>query len=286
MEPKYRFYFSNDYRPLSSLSVHEAGCMEYPANHTISLEKPESYALYIVVKGKGAYTLEDREFPAEEGHCFVGYPGIPLVCRADPAEPWTLCWVCFDGADARLLLNAAGFSPQNPIRSPRTVNQAIDVIAHIYTFRGKEVYALVQSTALLYTLMAFLIKEISWDNSNMPSGWTGVVHVQKALDYIASNYSRSITVNDIAAHVNLSRSRLYRVFVQHLSQSPQKYLMEFRIREACNLLQKHRNSIKEIARAVGFENPLNFSTAFKQIMGKSPRNYMQDFITGQSDSLD
>ena len=80
---------------------------------------------------------------------------------------------------------------------------------------------------------------------------------------------------DIAGHVNLSRSRLYRVFMQQIFISPQQYLTDFRIREALRLLEKHFGSIKEIANAVGIEDPLYFSSLFKQITGYSPKNYMK-----------
>ena len=284
-EVQYKFYYKSEARPLSSLSVHEEACAVCPPGHCIEQKSPAGYGLYVVVEGKGRYSSKG-DFALEMGQCFVTYPGGAFSCKADDEEPWTLCWVRFDGSDARLLINAAAFSPQKPWRqlSCPVAEQVVDIIAHLYVFRGEEVFDLVQSTAMLYALMAFLIKEVSWDPRSMPPGWTGAVHIRKALDYIAGNYSRPITVLDIAESVNLSRSRLYRVFLQNISQSPQRYLTEFRIREACNLLQKRTGSIKEIAYAVGFENPLYFSTAFKQTMGKSPRAYMQEFSPDDSNS--
>jgi AraC-like DNA-binding protein len=193
--------------------------------------------------------------------------------------------VSFDGADARLLLNAAGFEPKNPVvrPDPMVANQITDIISHIYIYRGQEIYSLAQSTALLYTLMAFLIKNTGWDQSAMPPGWTGTVHFQKALDFVANNYTRAITVNDIAEHVHLSRSRLYRVFMEQIFISPQQYLTDYRIREACRMLEKRAGSIKKIAVAVGFDDPLYFSTLFKQVTGKSPRNYLKDLAAYQAE---
>jgi AraC-like DNA-binding protein len=84
-------------------------------------------------------------------------------------------------------------------------------------------------------------------------------------------------VEDIAKHVNLSRSRLYRVFLQQAFVSPHQYLTVRRIKEAGNLLMKRDgSSIKDIAMSVGIDNPLYFSTLFKKITGKSP----SDFIKG------
>jgi len=124
-------------------------------------------------------------------------------------------------------------------------------------------------------MMSTLVKTNTWAQSEMPPGWTGVVHFHKAVSYISENYSKPITVADIADHVNLSRSRLYRVFMQQIFISPQQYLTEYRVREGRNLLEKRGGSVKEIALAVGIDDPLYFSRVFKQICGKSPTEYVR-----------
>jgi len=206
---------------------------------------------------------------------------------ADKNEPWTLCAVSFDGADARLLLNASRFTPKAPVRHlEETVgDQVVALLAGMYTYRGQEIYSTTQSTAILYALMSLLVKTASWDQNAMPPGWTGAVYFQKALTFISENYSKPITVEDIAASVNLSRSRLHQIFLQQIFISPKQYLTEYRIREARNLLEKRSGSVKEIALAVGFDDQLYFSTVFKQLTGKSPNNYVKNLIeAGKEDA--
>jgi AraC-like DNA-binding protein len=280
MEPKYKFYYKNEFRPLASLSLHEVAGFDCPPGYVLPLDKPDAYALYFVMEGRGIYTISGTEFHAEENDIFAMYPDIEIECRADKKEPWTLRAVSFDGADSRLLLNAARFDPKDPLRhlDEPIAEQVIQMIAAIYTYRGQDIYGTTQSTAMLYALMSLLVKTATWDQSAMPPGWTGAVHFQKALSFIAENYSQPITVNDIAEHVNLSRSRLYRIFIQQIFISPKQYLAEYRIREARNLLEKRSGSIKEIAHAVGIEDPFYFSTLFKQLTGKTPTQYMKYLI--------
>jgi AraC-like DNA-binding protein len=280
MEPKYKYYYKNEFRPLSSLSLHEVAGFDCPSGYVLPLEKPDAYALYYVMEGKGIYTLSDTEFPAGENDIFVMYPDTSITCRADKQDPWALRAVSFDGADARLLLNAAGFDMKDPLRhlEDSVGDQVVQLMAGIYTYRGQDIYGTTQSTAILYALMSLLVKTAMWDQSAMPPGWTGAVYVQKALAYIAENYAKPISVSDIADHVNLSRSRLYRVLLQHVFISPQQYLIEYRIREGRTLLEKRGGSVKEIAQAVGIDDPLYFSKVFKQICGKSPTQYMKYLI--------
>ena len=280
MEPTYHYFFKNQFRPLASLSLHEVAHFECPKSYVLPLDRPDSYAIYLVTCGKGVYTIGETEFNVKKNDMFVMYPNVPVRCVSDKIDPWELQALSFDGVDARLLLNAAGFEPKNPIRSldPYNAEQMEKVISGIYSWRGQEVYSTIQSTALIYALLSALVKTASWDQSAMPPGWTGTVHFQNAIDYIACNYSKPISVKDVANHVNLSRSRLYRVFRQQIFISPQQYLIEYRMRQAIHYLERRKGSVKEIANAVGIDDPLYFSNMFKQVTGRSPKNYMKDII--------
>jgi len=284
MDVKYHYYFKNLFRPLASLSLHEIAYFSCPEAYILPLERPDAYALYLVVEGKGSYTIGNSEFQVKESDIFAIYPDVQIRCTADKTNPWELQALSFDGVDARMLLNAAGFEPKHPIRTldPHTFDQMIKVMSGIYAWRGQEIYSTVQSTSMIYLMLSALAKTTTCDQSAMPPGWTGTVHFQKAINFIADNYSKPINVTNIAEHVNLSRSRLYRVFMQQIFISPQQYLTEYRMREAIHLLERRAGSIKEIAIAVGIEDPLYFSSLFKQVTGKSPKNYMKDIASAEN----
>jgi AraC-like DNA-binding protein len=286
MKPTFHYYFKNQFKPLASLSLSEVAYFGGLEPYTLPLERPDAYAVYLVVEGKGVFSLGGSEFPVRVNDVFVMYPDVAVRCSmcgaaADKGEDgWELMALSFNGVDARLLLNAAGFEPQSPVRSldAHTASQFAKVYDGIYVWRGQEIHSLVQSTSMIYLFLAALVKTASWDQSAMPPGWTGAVHFQKALDFIAANYMKTINVSDVADHVALSRSRLYRVFMQQIFVSPQQYLTEYRIREAIRLLQMRKGSVKEIALAVGFEDQIYFSSMFKKVMGKSPANYVKGII--------
>jgi AraC-like DNA-binding protein len=277
MEPVYHYFFKNQYRPLGSLSLHEVAYFSCPESYVLPLERPDAYAVYLVDEGKGVYTLGGTEFRVKEYDIFAMYPDVQVCCVSDSTEPLKMFALSFNGVDARLMLNAAGFEPKNPVRTldPHFAGQVAKVFDGIYVWRGQEIYSTVQSTAMIYLMLSALVKNASLDQSAMPPGWTGVVHFQKALDFIAKNYSKPINVSDISDHVNLSRSRLYRVFMQQIFISPQQYLTEYRIREAIRYLERGKGSIKEIADFVGIEDQVYLSSMFKKVTGKSPKNYMK-----------
>ncbi len=80
-------------------------------------------------------------------------------------------------------------------------------------------------------------------------------------------------MEDIAAYVGLSRSHLFRSFELVLQQSPKEYLTDFRMKQACYLLEHSNLSITAIANSVGFDNGLYFSKTFHKKKGTSPKAY-------------
>jgi AraC-like DNA-binding protein len=271
---EYKYSFKNQFRTMASMSVYRTGYQRCSKGYTRGPEIRDFYLIHFVISGKGTYSLNGKKFRVYTGDSFLIYPNMPINYQADQYDPWEFCWVGFNGADARILMNAAGYSPEKPVIKSPTPQTMHKLMMDIYKCRGQETHELIAMTARLYNLLAYLVENAARENPEFKEP-VGFVHVQHACDFIANNYHRRITIMDIAAHVNLCRSRLYRVFMQHLALSPLQYLHEFRIRQACTFMLQKQNSIKEIAYAAGFENPLYFSTLFRRITGKTPSEYLR-----------
>ena len=95
----------------------------------------------------------------------------------------------------------------------------------------------------------------------------------RAVRYIEGAYGTPVSVGAIAAHLGIDRTHLFRVFRRHLGLSPQEYLLEFRIRKACELLRHTALGVGEVACSVGFDRPAHFSAVFRARRGVSPREF-------------
>jgi AraC-like DNA-binding protein len=85
-----------------------------------------------------------------------------------------------------------------------------------------------------------------------------------------------VLISDIASYVGISRSQLYRAFLEDFGISPHTYLQRYRINEACSLLRNPNYSIAEVAGSVGFNDPLYFSRVFKSIKQCPPSAYQRE----------
>jgi YesN/AraC family two-component response regulator len=88
--------------------------------------------------------------------------------------------------------------------------------------------------------------------------------------YIENNYSKPIDLNIIADHFSFSPSYLTKIFVKHFNITPSKYICNYRINKAKQLLGDFSLTIKMVADIVGYTDPFHFSKSFKQVVGMSP----------------
>jgi AraC family transcriptional regulator len=99
--------------------------------------------------------------------------------------------------------------------------------------------------------------------------------VADAVRYIHSNYSRELSLNDLAETVHLSPFHLARLFKQALGVSPHQYLINVRVNSARSLLSagSGERSLAEVASAVGFADQSHLTRHFKRVLGLTPKQF-------------
>jgi AraC-like DNA-binding protein len=97
--------------------------------------------------------------------------------------------------------------------------------------------------------------------------------VCKMTGFIHGHYDRKITLDDIAAAGNVCRSRCCELFGKYVGQTPNTYLIGYRIQKSCEMLRETNRSIIEIALACGFQTASYFSYTFRKEMGSVPQHY-------------
>ena len=95
--------------------------------------------------------------------------------------------------------------------------------------------------------------------------------------FIANNYQKQITLGDIAASGNISKSLCNTLFHQYVGESPINYLMRLRSRKVAELLRSGKMSMSEIASLTGFGGVSYMSETFRKFFEKSPREYRKQW---------
>lgn len=97
--------------------------------------------------------------------------------------------------------------------------------------------------------------------------------IKKAIRYISQNFSRSLTLDEVAEHVHLNSAYFSTLFKQSTGSSFKEYLNMVRIEESKRLLANTDYSIIDISLATGFEDQSYFSKVFKKYTGLTPKQY-------------
>ncbi|QTQ15031.1 response regulator [Treponema parvum] len=97
--------------------------------------------------------------------------------------------------------------------------------------------------------------------------------VKKVCAYIETNYSKKISLNDIADHCGYSKFHLSRIFKANKDITVIDYLISQRIQISKKLLLDTNDSVKQISAQVGFSDPNYFTWTFKKLEGVSPMQY-------------
>lgn len=97
--------------------------------------------------------------------------------------------------------------------------------------------------------------------------------IQIALTVIGANFAADWTLPELAAQCYMSVPRLAGLFRKQLGVAPMQWRDQLRMQEACKLLRETNIQVAEVAREVGYDDPLHFSRRFKQLVACSPRDY-------------
>ena len=110
----------------------------------------------------------------------------------------------------------------------------------------------------------------SLDKENFRAGMAVQVRLQQMLDYIQTNYRERILLEDIAAAASISKSAALRCFHEGLRTTPVKYLGEYRLARARELLLSSADPVTAVAEAAGFDSAGYFCQAFRARYGVPP----------------
>lgn len=97
--------------------------------------------------------------------------------------------------------------------------------------------------------------------------------VARVHHYMEKYYSENMTVNQLAALVNMSASAFNRNFKKETGLTPIKYLIEVRIDKSKLLLRRGTLSMTEIAALCGFGSSAHFAAEFKRLTNVTPTEY-------------
>lgn len=100
-----------------------------------------------------------------------------------------------------------------------------------------------------------------------------IARYKSIVSYMESHYSENITLEMLAEITHCNTQYLCRFFKEITGMPPMKYLIQYRIEQACKLLRDTTKTGLEISLDCGFDNVSYFIRKFKELKGCTPKEY-------------
>ncbi|SEN23198.1 AraC-like ligand binding domain-containing protein [Chitinophaga rupis] len=229
--------------------------------------------LIYCLRGKGWYRIGSRTYQVGPNQFFI----IPATTQyisygADETDPWTIYWVHFSGPDM------AGFNKSLNINTddgPREIplnEKGLQVWENMYESleMGYSTDNLNNANFCLYHFIATFLYPDKHQQRKSPAAED---HITQTILYMRSRLHEKLTVEDMAATHNLSASYFSTLFRKATGMPPIDYFIHLKIQKACQLLFQNNLKVKDVAEAIGYDDPYHFSRLFKKHMNVSPEQY-------------
>lgn len=234
----------------------------------------DKYILHYVLSGKGELHLNGKITPIHPKQAFIIPPGVPGYYKADTENPWTYIWIQFHGPKATEMLQKAGLTGKSPVFTPNDCWQEMeDCLWDIINEPDAE-YACM---GRLYEFFQLMINYSSQPPKAKKKVDPSSEYVRRVIHYISEKYSEPIHIQEIADYCGLDRAYLSKLFKEATGYTPQRYLINYRINKAKQLLENTDLPIQHVSYSVGYSDPLAFSKFFRQEAGMSPTQYRKSY---------
>lgn len=223
----------------------------------------DCYVFEHILAGMG-HVRQDREtVTVTAGDAYILQPGRCHHYYADPEEPWTKIWFNVKGSLVGHLLSDYGLD--NVLKIPGFADSS-HLYAILRRIEEEPVHSADDLALLLHRYLCALSAFLGREASSQSRALT-------MKNFIEQNIARSLTIDEIAGCVPLSRSRAIHLFRECYHVTPYRYYLDLRLELAKSLLERTSLSIQEVSERLGFADYHHFSGFFKKECGIPPTCY-------------
>ena len=227
------------------------------ASHTLSHS-----VLLIRRTGESTYRVNGKEYTADANHILF----LPATTAYEmEVEKVGLCTVIeIDAANEASTMSPLSFYADNE----SDLMGMLKNLCHYWTLKGPACES--KCMSVLYSMITQISTLDSY--SQTLAGKYGLIH--KSVKYIESHYTDPELYTPQLAEMSGIGETYYRnIFIAVFSTPPTRYIQQYRIDKAKELLMAPNASVDDIAVRVGFANASYFCKVFKSSTGMTPTEF-------------
>ena len=243
------------------------------------------WRMFFVRDGSGEFVVDNTVYSAKKGTLILWGPGSQYSILSKGDSMLSLIGFNFDLA----FLNSHIKSPVPPVGIDKFIydeiiekndlnffgkviylNDRHDIefeLLKIYTeYKNKLSFFEHKMSGMFLSVLTEILRTQNQTGNNMRKN----ENIEKILDIIKENYNKPLTNKLIGKKIGYHPNHANRLLVAYTGMSLHKYLQNYRIEKAIDLLQTTDMSVTQICEAVGFRDFTHFSKYFKKKTGHTP----------------
>jgi AraC-like DNA-binding protein len=249
-----------------------------PTELTPGMQQP---AVYVVVQGRKHVELGGETYvydPSQYLAVSLDLPVMSRVVEASPETPYLCMTLRVDPRELAALIVETGRSvPRDDhdgrglFVSPLETPLLDGLLRLVRLLDDPEDIPILAPLILRELYFRLLQGEQQGRLAELAIGDGRVRRVAGAIAWIKEHFAKPLQVDTLAKGVNMSPSALHRHFAAVTGLSPIQYQKRLRLEEARRVLLAGTTTAEQVAYAVGYESPSQFSREYARLFGQPPR---------------
>ena len=243
----------------------------------------EAWELYYVTHGQGTRMTGDTLMPFLEGDVVLIPPSMPHYWEYEPESANT------DGEITYLMVAfSQEFINKSMSMFPEIKRELLGCMTPTEAIKYGEVSARIIKCALRKMRelgdigqlceMLRLLPTVFTTDDHIPIGKPikidrDIRRIRQVATYVMAHYPHPISLDDISAHLGMNRSAFCSFFKRHKGITFSRFVTQYRLSMACELLRDRQKQVSEICFAVGFNDRPHFNRMFRKEFGMSPSQF-------------
>lgn len=246
------------------------------AGNNCGVYKP---ALGLIAQGAKQVTLGDETLVYDQANYLVTSLDLPVlaqVMKASPEEPYLAFMLDLDPRRISAMMSEMKLSrpPSNSGRAMAVgtlTTEILDPVLRLARLLDSPhdipILAPMIERELLYRL---LTGELGPRLRNLAVAESQTHQISRAIDWLKTNYTRPLRIEELARTVHMSASSLHHHFKAVTAMSPLQYQKHLRLQEARRLMFAEMQDAASAGHRVGYESPSQFSREYSRLYGAPP----------------
>jgi AraC-like DNA-binding protein len=252
------------------------------------------YQLFLVLEGMGTRIIGDNIKPFKAGDLVFTGPNLPHLWKNDESY--------FSKSNQTKTSGIVIYFPEDFLGDIINLKEELENIRDLFdkATRGLEIQG--KTNRLVGRMMEELLRTEGVDSiilllkilntiANSADGYP-ITHVNyvpinnktetdrmnRVYHYVMKKFRQKVSLEDVSDLLNMTPTSFSRYFKSRVNRPFSEFLKEVRIDYALKLLKENKISVNQVSYESGYSTLSNFNKHFKEITGKTPLNYRQEYL--------